>query len=324
MKRKTCRIFFIVLILFLLVLRRIPPPKKGIHLITQWYADGNATRYQDLYYALDKNIKNKHIKQIHLLQEADFDTFSFPFKSKKIRMTKLPTRSRLLASQALRYAQANLRGEIVILANLDIYFDNSISLLYESDLNRYTSYFLSRTNHFNHSETECKYPFMGSMDSYIWIPPLPNKLLDRTDFALGSWGIENRLLFEFEQVGILGRNPCESIKTWHIHSNAYKNGPMPQVNLDKKSSVAFPDTLKTRFKSDYRNFILINYYSMGKSLIFVITHFLILIHILIVFFVDCLSSTPRLRIPTNHLNLLLLAVLPLPHDHEQHRVEFDF
>jgi hypothetical protein len=228
-------------------------------LITQWYADGNPTRYQDLYYALEMNIKNKHISQIHLLQEADFEMSTFPFKSKKIVLSKTPTKSRLLVSQALQYAQTNLGGEIVILANLDIYFDDSISLLYDSDLNRYTSYFLSRTDHFNHSNTECKYPFMGSMDSFIWIPPLPKKILGRTDFALGSWGIENRLLFEFEQIGLVGRNPCESITTWHIHSNAYKNGWMPQVNLDKKSSVAFPDTLKTRFKSDYRNFNSYNY-----------------------------------------------------------------
>lgn len=194
MKRKTCRIFFIVLMIVFASLSRLSPQKKEIHLITQWYADNNATRYQDLYYALHQNIKNKHISHIHLLQESDFQLSNFPFKSQKIRIVQLSTKSRLSVSQALRYAQTNLRSQIVMLANLDIYFDDTISLLYESDLDRYTSYFLSRTDHFNHSNTECKYPFMGSMDTFIWIPPVPNPLLSRTEFALGSWVNYSKLI----------------------------------------------------------------------------------------------------------------------------------
>ena len=188
MKRKKYRLLLIVLlIVFLLHLSRKSSPEKEIHLITQWYADINSTRYHELYYALDQNIKNKYISSIHLLQDSNYQKTKFPFHSKNIRIVQLPTKSRLLVSQALQYAQKFLRGQIVILANLDIYFDDSLKLLFESDLDRYTSYFLSRTDHFNHSLTECKYPFMGSMDSFIWIPPLPQPLLSRTDFALGSW-----------------------------------------------------------------------------------------------------------------------------------------
>lgn len=68
---------------------------------------------------------------------------------------------------------------------------------------------------------------------------------------MGSWGIENRILWEFEQVGIKGRNPCEDVKIWHSHASGYKSSWMPQVNTAGRSSVAFPDKLKTKFKSDY-------------------------------------------------------------------------
>ena len=187
MKIKKFRTALIVLVLVFVSLTRISRPHKRIHLITQWYQDRNASRYQDLYYSLMKNIENRHISGIHLLQQVDFTRDKFPFSDKKVRTVQLTSTSRLKVSQALEYAQKYLRGQIVILANLDIYFDETISALYESDLDWYTTYFLSRTDHFNHSNTECKYPFMGSMDSFIWIPPLPLPLLSRTDFALGSW-----------------------------------------------------------------------------------------------------------------------------------------
>ena len=173
---------------------------------------------------------------------------------------------RLRVSEALKYAQRHLRDKIVILANLDIYFDESLELLRRSrtaelDLkSKFTAYFLSRFERplefKDKGETgpkdACVYPFMGSADSFIWIPPLPSGLLDRVPFELGSWGIENRLLYEFEQAGLVGRNPCESIKSWHVHRGQIKNQWMPQVNTQGRSSVAFPDTLDTRFKSDFR------------------------------------------------------------------------
>jgi hypothetical protein len=167
-------------------------------------------------------------------------------------------------SEALKYAQRKLRDKIVILANLDIYFDESLEFLRNSqtaelDLKyKFTAYFLSRFEHpwldSKKEKDACVYPFMGSADSFIWIPPLPQGLLERVPFELGSWGIENRLLFEFEQAGLVGRNPCESIKSWHVHRGQIKNQWMPQVNTRGRSSVAFPDTLETRFKSDFREY----------------------------------------------------------------------
>lgn len=35
------------------------------------------------------------------------------------------------------------------------------------------------------------------------MPPLPRALIGRCAYALGTWGIESRLLWEFEQVYIL-------------------------------------------------------------------------------------------------------------------------
>ncbi|KAI8801991.1 hypothetical protein BJ742DRAFT_912891 [Cladochytrium replicatum] len=210
---------------------------------------------------------------------------------------------RLLASEAFAYASTYLRGHIAILTNLDIYFDDTLRLLHDSDLDYKSPYFLSRFEtrpgidiYLNRNESQDTpfninaprpsstpslwpdpsdpkptvhrsphpatskdacfiHQFMGSTDSIIFIPPLPRSLWSKsrvgTAIELGSWGIENRLLHEFERQGLTSRNPCLSIYSWHVHSNGYKTEWMPQVNTGGKSSVAFPDTLVSRFKSGY-------------------------------------------------------------------------
>ncbi|KAJ3062603.1 hypothetical protein HDU98_001521 [Podochytrium sp. JEL0797] len=184
---------------------------------------------------------------------------------------------RLLASDAFRYASSNLKQDaakphllkVGILANQDIYFDESLHLIATSpysDLGQFTSYFLSRYEEPHAEEssligTQCGEKFVGSHDAFVFVPPLPEKLIQKCEFELGSWGIEARILWEFEQFGITGRNPCHDIKIWHVHDggvkeqtplsnsdNDMRRGPMPEVNVDGKSSIAFPDTLKTKFK----------------------------------------------------------------------------
>ncbi|KAJ3067801.1 putative ATP-dependent RNA helicase ddx49, partial [Quaeritorhiza haematococci] len=166
---------------------------------------------------------------------------------------------RLMASDAFAYASTHLRNQIVILYNLDIYFDDSLKLLRSknSDLSYVTSYFLSRYEEPDAEAsssigTQCNTKaFIGSHDAIVFIPPLPQPLIPKTQFELGSWGIENRLLWEFEQFGIRGRNPCFDIRSYHVHSTHFKASWMPEVNTEGRSSVAFPDKLVSRFESDY-------------------------------------------------------------------------
>ena len=241
---------------------------KEIHLITQSYISTSTNRTWELLHSLYLNLQNPFLTKIHLLQEPQFSfariqsslKTQYPDISDKL-FDKLFVHShsgqkRLLASEAFEYASKHLKANIVILSNADIVFDETIGLLLgeKSDLNYITSFFLSRyelPDHLNSSlGTQCSSKFQGSHDSFIFIPPLPQSVIANSNFALGSWGIENRLLYEFEQVGIRGRNPCKSIKSWHIHWSSVKEGWMPTVN-DGKSSVAFPDTLEGDLPLDW-------------------------------------------------------------------------
>ncbi|KAJ3131037.1 hypothetical protein HK100_006937 [Physocladia obscura] len=295
------------------------PHKIETHLIGQWYWPSTHKRTAEIVKALAKNTNNTSIYRIHFLQPGhhqsvlktrkqqkeyfsallDYDAY-FPIETLhtklNIAFTSLhPPGSRLHASDAFAYASDNIEQErgnawltrVAILANQDIYFDESLALLETSpdasDLSHYTAYFLSRHEIPENEETsrigtQCGPKFIGSHDAFVFVPPLPFPLIEKCKFELGSWGIEARLLWEFEQFGMTGRNPCEDIKIWHVHSDGPVNNddesvdefihkrikmqfpgssqmpvvgekrPMPEVNTGGRSSIAFPEGLKPRYK----------------------------------------------------------------------------
>jgi len=91
---------------------------------------------------------------------------------------------------------------------------------------------------------QCGPNFIGSHDSVVFVPPLPAEVIGKIgDVEIGSWGIENRLMWEFERVGIKVRNPCLDIRSWHLHQSLLKTGWTPLVNSENRSSVAHPQRL---------------------------------------------------------------------------------
>jgi len=190
----------------------------------------------------------------------------------------------------LEYASKHLPKQICIFANLDIYFDETLELLWNPaiDLSYKNYYFLSRYEDQTFSDQafedeiptddsgsnddfmqmreivnpengrvvikhrsigdQCGTNFIGSHDSIIFIPPLPLGVIPHCQFPVGSWGFENRLMWEFERVGIKARNPCLDIKSWHVHKSLLKTSWMPRVNEKNRSSVAHPQKL---FPSPY-------------------------------------------------------------------------
>ena len=92
-------------------------------------------------------------------------------------------------------------------------------------------------------EDQCGPNYIGSHDAIVFVPPVPVELVGRCDVEIGSWGIENRLMWEFERFGIRVRNPCVDIKSWHLHRSLLKASWTPLVNGDNRSSVAHPQKL---------------------------------------------------------------------------------
>lgn len=48
----------------------------------------------------------------------------------------------------------------------------------------------------------------------MWRSPLPRSLVARLDVAVGAWGYENVVIYEFERAGWTVGNPCQSIRAY--------------------------------------------------------------------------------------------------------------
>lgn len=207
-----------------------------------WYRDENPARFTELSETLCSNINNRFIDVVHIFTFDEKDMTRFPCEMKKIRLVK-QRQERFHFSEGLEYANQNLKKQIVLFANSDIEFDDSLeNLLFLHDLNSSTFYSLSRYEKDESASigTQCGEKYLGSHDTFVIIPPVPTVLIRKCNFALGSWGIENRIIYEMKREGITVRNPCLLIHTWHNHKSGVKNEWMPMVNDKNKSEVAFP------------------------------------------------------------------------------------
>jgi hypothetical protein len=182
-------------------------------------------------------------------------------------------------------------GPIFMISNSDIYFDETLHFLQSPlvlhDLIRKKHvYYLSRfeeaivrVSQEAISEdivihgTQCGPSYQDSHDTFIFSPIQcqPNGmcelfaamplLSDIAHWELGSWGIENRIIYELARkgihllaaiyqgvhlltcLGILTLNPCLSIRSWHHHASQVKHRKMPRVNMYNLSGIAYPHAL---------------------------------------------------------------------------------
>lgn len=217
---------------------------KKVHLISQWYNDSNSERFQENLQAVCTNCQNSYVSKYFLFSNENIDLQSECHYGAKIEIIINDEHSRISMDKIFEFAsQSQFIGEIFIFLNLDIFFDESLAgLIRDSWLDYSRSYFLSRyeTVEKENSVTQCSEEYIGSHDSIVFRSPLPKLLINRCQYQLGSWGIENRIMWEFNYFGIQVRNPCKSIRSWHLHNSKIKNDWMPKVNNDQYSSVAFP------------------------------------------------------------------------------------
>jgi len=130
----------------------------SIHVVTQWYVDQNTTRDKEICRALVENIENNVIDKIHLLHGAgenvrglglylatEFGIHARDFLQKVV-FHQYNHPGRLLVSDALEYANKHLKDAVVIFANTDISFDDSLRILLKDQklLQQNEVYFLSR------------------------------------------------------------------------------------------------------------------------------------------------------------------------------------
>lgn len=187
----------------------------NINLIVQYFkvrfSKNIEYKQNEINTVLIKNCDNKHITQIHLILEDDYD-LSFLSNEQLKKIVKTIIGNRLTYKYAFEYYNLNLSNQICLLANADIYFDNSLEILnsinwshsiiisptrYEHSID-YDSNILYGLNHAIHENSPWVSQYVESVftqDCWIWNMNSIN--VENCDFNLGTVGCDNYIARQF-------------------------------------------------------------------------------------------------------------------------------
>jgi hypothetical protein len=211
------------------------------------------------------NLINNAVTKIHFIQNSNHCTIFndietdeyFPndlLKSKLIIYydTYHNKEQRLTINQALKYANRFITTGYTVLFNLDTFFDQSLLILkYQPLLDERTILYLSRyevdpsiTNHGLQCSDE---HYVGSHDALIFQTPLSNNVTKNFPFKIGTENIEVKIIYELMMGNYTVRNPCKSIRIWHLHSSQIRHRLKPsRKNISmkfKKQMLRYPEFL---------------------------------------------------------------------------------
>ncbi|CAF4542298.1 unnamed protein product [Rotaria sp. Silwood2] len=218
--------------------------ENPIHLISQWYYETNIRRRKELISVLYMNVINDAISKIHFIQNSKSCTVFNDIKIDKyfptdILRSKLiiyydenfNSNQRLTTNQALQYANHFITTGYTILLNLDIFFDQSLAILKHRTLfDKKIIFYLSRYEVDLSFTTGVKCSneyYKGSHDALIFQTPIPNDVIEKLPFEMGTWFLEEKIIHELTQANYTVRNPCKSIRIWHVHLSQVRHRLMP-------------------------------------------------------------------------------------------------
>jgi len=205
----------------LTVLTTLPPPPKLI-LITQYYKPDRQRRAQEIDLCLKRNTACKYVDKIVLLNEA---MYALPVESPKVTQENIATRLRFDIVYKWIYDNAE-PNTIVVVANSDIYLDDSLRTLWSIDMK---DKFLSLLRWDDAEDPQEKPTLFGpradSQDTWIISS---DSVKSRTwdwpslNIPFGKGGCDNAINVEMLRQKFLIVNPCVSIITHHVHTSAYR------------------------------------------------------------------------------------------------------
>jgi hypothetical protein len=189
-------------------------------LMIGFYDDADPARRGEFLECISRNAANTHIEQLVVFIEDEaisaamrecFPVLCHP----KIRL--LEHGRRLTYWQLFAYANLHLKGSRVIVANADIFFDETLGLLEEAALSGKMLCF-SRWDQATDGTLRL-FDCPESQDAWMFEPPIPQIA---AEFCLGKPGCDNRLAYEAECAGLVVLNPSRSVRARHLHNSAVR------------------------------------------------------------------------------------------------------
>ena len=175
-------------------------------LLSIYYRDSLPARQQEIDACLNHNLANKNIDLVIVFTEEYYSHISHP------KLIQQVIKKRLTYQYAFEFANMHLVGDICILANSDIFFDDTLVRFQQADMaNKF--YALTRYN----VQPDGRPVFSDAptcQDVWIFKPPIK---AFNSDFELGRPGCDNRIAWEAKNAGFKVLNPCQIVSCRHLH-----------------------------------------------------------------------------------------------------------
>ena len=203
------------------------PTDHEIVLVQQFFIHQDQRRQNEIRNCLKFNVHNNSIKNVVLLNEREYSENELGVSSDKIEQVIIG--ERLTFKKAFEYAQTQLSGKTVVLANSDIFFDGGVANCNRLELHDNKRILCqSRVEYrLEKNLSDCiGVERHDSQDVWIWntnAVKLDDKQLNLVDFALGKPGCDNRILFVMDMIGITPHNLPLAVKCYHYHNVNIRN-----------------------------------------------------------------------------------------------------
>jgi hypothetical protein len=194
---------------------------SGFILLTFLYSETRPERINEYKECLTLNLKNKHIKKIHVIFDTEKieqsnDLLSF-LQEKPIEITFLKERPSF--GYCFNLVNERYKNSTLLLSNSDIYFNETVALVKNINLTN-TFIGLTRWDRKKNGELVLHHtPY--SQD--VWIFKSPLLFSGLSHYQLGSPGCDNFIAKQAVESGLSVINPCLSIQACHIHESGIRN-----------------------------------------------------------------------------------------------------
>jgi hypothetical protein len=196
-------------------------------LFTTYYKSQNEERQKEINLCLLKNVENKYIEKIILLNNK---IFVLPIQSEKIEQVVInKNRDYILKfCDAVHYMNTNYVGKICILANSDIYFDETLEKITDNAIyenkndNEPTKNVFFALNKYNLLDNNLIFDERNnSQDSWIFKSPLDVDY-KYINYTLGTMGCDGNFAYRVNLNKYLVSNPSLDIITTHVHQSNFR------------------------------------------------------------------------------------------------------
>lgn len=200
-------------------------------LMTMLYNEKNGARCKEYITCIEKNLHNSSIKHIHVFFDTTTGTansFLLEYlKKKPVSLTFI--KGRATFGDFFSFSNASYDRSPIIIANADIYFDETLKLLEAYDLsNKFIA--ITRWDILKDGSEQLymskwdknKKQFVPiNRDAYnsqdVWIYKTPLKKFKIEKFPLGTQWCDPYIAYQAKQAGLVVLNPCYTIKCHHLH-----------------------------------------------------------------------------------------------------------